>query len=540
MRSSAWLRLASIASFASFASLAALLVAGCGDNLAPPDEDEPGDDGPPTVEPPPGPPEPPPDLQPGSFLSPMVQLQRLQGEIDHLHVDEVRLRDDHLLFQCAYTFGVIDATDPQAMDYLAQGLKHTIPGDERQPGCIHLAWDDTDYDIVYTTHRGNIRNPAFLGGWDITDPALPVQIPVLQEPGVSYEGVDVANGNVFVALKQDGLGVYQRDAANNLTRVGTAAGFGSAWGVFARAADNVVFVADSLGGLVTVDAADPVNPVVLGQVATGGQARGVVVDGDTAYVAAGSAGVAVVDVSDLAKPVVVGRATMPGSALRVAVSEGYLSVAAWDDARVYDVSSPAEPRFVGAVRIPQPDPDITDADRPDPTMRVLGIAARGRDLFVGSWWVLHSFRFFPERQAPNIRLAETFMMTDFGRVPAGSQETLPFEVTNQGTAPLTLVNNWVAGSYSVEPRQMRLDPGESGQLSVTYEATSDEMEVGYLQILSDDPQAPLRTAYLVGNQPGLGVGQPMPETQATLLDGEYWSTSQVQDKVLLLGYFATF
>jgi hypothetical protein len=512
----------------------AALPAACGDNLAPPVDDEPDDDG--VVEPPP---DVPPDLQPGSFLSPLVQLQRLQGEIDHLHVDEVRLRDDNLLFQCAYTFGVIDATDPQSMEYLAQGLQHTIPGDERLPGCIHLAWDDTDYNIVYTTHRGNIRNPAFLGGWDITDPAAPVQIPVLQEPGVSYEGVDVASGNVFVGLKQDGLGVYQRDAGNNLTRVGTATGIESAWGVFARP-DGVVFVADSLGGLVTVDAADPTNPVVVGQVATGGQARGVVVDGDTAYVAAGSAGVAVVDVSDLARPVVIGHATMPGSALRVAYSAGYLSVAAWDDVRVYDVSRPSEPRFIGAVRIPQPDADITDADRPDPTMRVLGIAARGNDLFVGSWWVLHSFHFFPERQAPNIRVPETFMMTDFGRVAAMSEETLPFEVANQGTAPLTLVNNWVAGPYTVEPRQLRLEPGESSQLSITFHPTSDEMQAGYLQILSDDPQAPLRTAYLVGNQPGLGVGQPLPETQATLLDGEYWSSSQVQDKVLLLGYFATF
>jgi len=513
----------------------ASLAAACGDNLGPPSDDSDdlgtGDDVP----------DPPddPDLQPGSFLSPLVQLQRLQGDINHLHVDEVRLRDDNLLFQCAYTFGVVDTTDPQAMEYLAQGLTHTIPGDERQPGCIHLAWDDTVTNIVYTTHRGNIRNPAFLGGWDITDPEAPVQIPVLQEPGISYEGIDVANGNVFVGLKQDGLGVYQRDEANNLTRVGTAIGFQSAWGVFARP-DGAVFVADSLGGLVTVDGTDPANPAILGQVATGGQARGVVVEGDIAYVAAGSAGVAVVDVSDLANPVVIGRASMPGSALRVAVSGGFLSVAAWDDARVYDVSSPASPRFLGAVRIPQPDADIVDADRPDPTMRVLGIAARGQDIFIGSWWVLHSYHLFPERQAPNIRLPETFMLTDFGRVPRQTQETLPFEVTNQGTAPLTLVNSWVYGPYTVEPRQMRLDPGASGELSITFNPTVDEKEVGYLQILSDDPAAPLRTVYLVGNQPGLGVGQKLPDTQAVLLDGEPWSSSQVQDKVLLLGYFATF
>ncbi|HWM87516.1 MAG TPA: DUF1573 domain-containing protein [Kofleriaceae bacterium] len=514
-----------------------MALAACGDNLAPLDDDDPGDPSDPDD---PDPPDEPEDLQPGAFLSPLVQLQRLQGEEDHLHVDEVRLRDDDLLFQCSYTFGVVDATDAQAMQYLSQNLNHVVPGDEREPGCLHVAWDDTAYNIVYTTHRGNIRNPAFLSGWDITDPEVPVQIPVLQEPGISYEGVDVANGNVFVGLKQDGLGVYQRDAGNNLTRVGTAGGFESAWGVFARP-DGIVFVADSLGGLVTVDATDPTSPVIVGQVATGGQARGVVVDGDIAYVAAGSGGVAVVDVADLARPVVIGRATMPGSAIRVAYSEGRLFVAAWNDARVYDVSVPASPRFVAAVRVPQPDDDIVDADRPDSTSRIFGIAARGKDVFLGSWWVLHSYRLYPERVAPNIRLPETFMLTDFGRVAAGGEETLPFEVVNQGTAPLTLVNNWVSGSaFTVEPRQLRLEPGESSNLSLTYKPSAGATETGYLQILSDDPQAPLRTAYLVGNQEGLGVGDPMPETRGVLLDGAPWSSSLTDGKVLLLAYFATF
>lgn len=481
-----------------------------------------------------------PGLEPGSFLSPMVLQQRLQGEVNHLHVDEVRLRDDNLLFQCAYTFGVVDAANPQAMEYLSENLRHTIPNDTRRPGCIHLAWDDTAYHIIYTTHRGNIRNPAYLSGWDITDPTVPVQLPVLQEPGVSYEGIDVMDGNVFVGLKQDGLGVYQRDpATNTLTRVGTAGGFTSAWGVFARQ-DNIVFVADSLGGLATVDATDPTNPIKLGEVATGGQARGVVVDGDIAYVAAGSAGVVVVDVSDVARPSVVTRVSMPGSAIRVAVSEGFLYVAAWNDARAYDVSDPSAPRFLGAARVTQRDDDIVDPNRPDSTMRIFGIAARGRDVFLGSWWVLHSFRLFPERVAPNIRLPETYMLTDFGRVEADAEETVPFEVTNQGTAPLTMVNNWASGPFEVSPRQMRLAPGESGTLSIAFHPTSEEMAVGYLQILSDDPSAPLRTAYLVGNQPGLGVGQPLPDTSAVLLDGSNWYSSQVEDKVLLLGYFATF
>lgn len=511
------------------------LLAGCGDNV--------GADGAPDAAapaPPPDAPNNPADagpgmLEPGAYLSPLVQLQRLQGEEDHLHVDEIRLRDDGLLLQCSYTFGVVDATDAGDMDYLAQNLRHDIPGDTRRPGCIHLA---SDGDIVYTTHRGNIRNPTYLSGWDITDREEPVQLPVLQEPGVSYEGIDVANGHIFVGLHEGGLGVYRRDDTNNFVRVGLATGFTNAWGVVARG--NTVFVADHEGGLVTVDVTDPANPTVLGKVVTGGQATGVDVDGNFAYVAAGSAGLVVVDVSNLASPTIVGSAQMRGSAIRVAYSEGRVAVAAWNDARVYDVSNPASPTFIGAVRLTQDD-DVPDGDRPAPTSRVLGIAARGDDVFVGNWHVLYSYRLHAERKAPSILLPEAVLMMDFGPVAVGESSTIPLEVTNQGTAPLTLVNSWVFGdSYTVTPRQARVEPGETARLTVTYTATKTELETGYLQILSDDPQAPLRAAYLVGNQPGLGVGMTLPETNAVLLDGEPWSSSQTLGNVVLLAYFATF
>src|SRR5947207_794627 len=131
-------------------------------------------------------------LQPRTYVSPLTQLQRLEGKTNHLHTEEVRYRPaDERLFLCGYfEFQVIDARDPAHMRYLAEGLSHTIPNDQRKPGCVNLAYDG---NIVYTTHRGNIDNPAFLSGWDLsrTDPenpeaVAPVQLPVVQEPDVSY------------------------------------------------------------------------------------------------------------------------------------------------------------------------------------------------------------------------------------------------------------------------------------------------------------------------------------------------------------------
>jgi peroxiredoxin len=472
-------------------------------------------------------------LEPGHFLSPLVELQSLHDVGSH--TDEVRIREDNLLLNCSYTFNVIDAADPKDMEALAAGLKHEIPGDIRKPGCKHLAWDD---NLVFTTHLGNIKNPAFLSGWDITDPKAPVQLKVLQEPGVSYEGIDVANHAIFVGLHGGGLGVYNYDAINGFTRVGALGGFTNAWGVAAR--DNHVFVGDGVDGLVTVDATDPANPIELGRVATGGQAKGVVVNGDFAYVAAGSAGVAIVDISDLKNPLVVAHAKMPGTALRVAYSENRIFVAAWNDVRVYDVSTPAKPTFVAAVRIPRHF-DYEDLNRELPTMRIFGVAARAQDVFIGTWENPFSYRLEPDRLAPNIRLPESAARTDFGPLAMGASKTLPFEVTNQGTAPLTLVDNWVSGSaFSVEPRQARIQPGETFKLNVTYVASSMDEEVGYLNIVSDDPAAPVRKAYLVGNSPGVTVGAPLPATTGAMLDGTSWTSEESKGSVLILTYFATY
>lgn len=525
-------------------------------------------------------------LQPGNYLPPLARLQRIEGKITHLHVDEVRYRaEDAKLFQCSYTFGVLNAKDPANIGYLVEGLKHTVPHDQRTPGCIHLAWDG---DIVYTTHRGNLSNPAFLSGWDIgkTDPAdasgkklLPQQLPVLQEPGVSYEGVDVADGYVFVAIAGDGLGVYQRDpAGQQLSRVASLGDLGSTWGI--RVKDGLAVLTDLGGRLLTVDVSDPKAPKLLGSLEIPGVPRGLAVDGSTAYVAAGSGGLVLADLSDPAAPRMLGQAPTPGSAIRVDYAKGHAYVAAWNDARAYDVSDPSQPRLVGATRLTQQATYGADAGdvvvgRPPVTSRTLGIAAHEDFVFVGNWWVLYSYRLHPERQAPNILIPEDANTIDFGPVAAGEEKTATLEVSNQGTAPLNLFNNWVDNpAFQVEPRQVQVPAGGKVSLELRFRpaAAGDAAQAGAqstgaaaaaaastdpaasevaaqaeavpamatLHLWSDDPDFPVRTAILTANRPGLGIGKTLPETKVALLDGGAWSTSENQDQVLLLAYFATF
>lgn len=486
----------------------------------------------------------PPPLQPGKFQSPLVLQQRLQGQVGHLHVDEVRYRaSDAKLFQCSYTFGVIDAKNAANMRYLAENLKHKIPNDRRSPGCIHLAWDG---DVIYTTHRGNLSNPTFISGWDISTKDSgdgrrmePTQLPVLQEPGESYEGIDVENGVVYVALKSNGLGVYRRNVkTNTLSRVASIAGLGSTWGV--RVSNHTAFVTSLEGSLATVDVTNPTQPKLLGKVATGGVSRGLAVDGRMAYVAAGSEGLVVVDASDLTAPKVVGKAQTRGTAIRVDYSAGHAFVAAWNDARVYDVSQPDRPRFIGAVRLTT-DVNYPEHGRAPVTARTLGIAANGNDVFVGNWWVPYSYRLYPDRTAPNLVLPEEINLTDFGPVEPGMTSTIPVEIKNQGAAPLTLFNNWMTEpAFTIAPAQLSIPAGETRRVNLTYKASGSDVEKAILNIWSDDPLQPVRTGFVVGNHEGLGVGKPLPETRITLLDGSEWSSSQVQNKVMLLAYFATF
>ena len=120
---------------------------------------------------------------------------------------------------------------------------------------------------------------------------------------------------------------------------------------------------------------------------------------------------------------------------------------------------------------------------------------------------------------------------------------MPLTVTNQGTAPLKVLSA-VADKpqFTVTPAQLSVPPGKTATLTLKYTPSSDAKETALLRITSDDPIEPTRIGYLVGNQPGLGVGRPLPETKVNLVDGGQWSSTspEAKGKVTLLAYFATF
>lgn len=546
------------------------------------------------------------DLDPGQFMKPIVWLQEIQnsgGAIgtagagsNHMHLSEMVYREaipdtdgvdatsnaaPPMLIQCSYYFGFYNATNPGSMSVMAQGWRHAKTTGTKEPGCIHLALDDVDRELVFTTHHGGITDGlGFLSGWDLnlvnstTDSnadgivdsptsvtTAPAEIPKLTEPDISYEGLDVEDGLIWVTLHKDGLGAYTYDTNTQIfTPVVKYKGtLENSWDV--RVEGDLAYVADGIGGLVTIDVSDPLNPVELDRVLFGGQARDIMVNGDVVYVAAESGGVAVVDASDPADLYYVQSLDVgSGGAIAIDFDNGKLYVGAWNDARVYDTTvDPYYPAIIGAVRhtvakeykIEGQDP------RPDMTDRVLAVAGKDNYLFNGTWWVPNNYEVFADRVAPYIDLPQNVAQMTFpGDLNYGESSTFDVVVRNGGNADLTVTDVWSTNpSFTPSTTEMVIPPGSSQTLTMTFTAsigvdaapttdtadTFSAYESGILNIVSDDPSQPIRQGFMEGNVDSLSIGDAFPETLATLTDGSEWSfTQDALGSVTLVAYFATF
>lgn len=600
------------------ALLAVLLLAGaCARPVAPGPADEPaapsapGADPGPTTTPSPGRPGPtavaPPadtELEPGVHPVVLEHVQTLADGPKQMHVADLLLLDARpdtdpdplasnatppLLLQCSRDFGVFDASDPRALVALAEGLVHTKTGGDWKPGCTHLAADDDDRDLVFTTNRGGVGDGiGFLSGWrlnlvnaaadadadgEIDDPDAIASVDVveldqhcgdlLDEDGghdkdckdsegetlVSFEGLDVEDGVIWVTEHQRGLAAFTYDPVKDrFTEIGRYAGLENAWDVVVTG--TVALVADGIGGLVALDVSDPAAVIELDRMVFDGHARDLRVDGTTAYVAAESGGVVVVDVTDPAALSLRTFLDTGGSAIAVDHDDGRLYVAAWEDVRVYDVADPAAPALLGAARRTFTS-EVGDAAAPDDlevTDRILAVAGRGDALYAGNWWAPNVYAVHPDATAPYIDLPETVARIVIpGDVPPGGTATFEIPVHNGGTAPLTVWDAWADDpGWVVSPTDVLVPVGGDAVLTVTFTAgpgidgvATEESTI--VHIASDDPAQPVRQAFAIANAVELGAGDPFPETLVTLMDGTDWSyTRDALGSVTLVVYFATF
>ncbi|GEM_PF-1073947 len=450
---------------------------------------------------------------------------------------------DGLVFFCSGVLGmnVYDASDPEDLTYRSRiGFSQ---GSLTYPRCQHVVVDPADRRTYVSNRANSIQPQSWIGTADLSNVERPDEIGMLLLDE-SPEGMAVHGDLLLVAAHEAGLIVFRRDGGDLIERGRVATE--NAWGV--AALGDTAWVADGAGGLVTVDISDPDDPRVAHTLPLDGAAKHVALPPpDVAAaldarglppllaVAAGTAGVAVVDRSG---PAVLLAADTPGAgtavAWTVATDPGgtprpAVVLADWADVRVFEVGDD----LVQVAREPLP---IGPANRRE--SRTMGIAAAGDVFFSGNWTELVSYRWFPDRLAPDLEVSHNPVLLP--QTPAGTSSSFPLRLTNSGTTDLTFRGTTAALDELSVDAPATLGPGETAVATVGFESLTDAGVSTTLSLLTDDPDQPELIVQVEANRPGIGIGEPADASVFDDIDGASIVLADLRGSVVLLAYFATF
>jgi hypothetical protein len=195
-----------------------------------------------------------------------------------------------------------------------------------------------------------------LSVFDISDKSNPVKI---SELDLSGDGMDVFISGKFayVACGYSGLQIIDISDIKNMRTVSSFKQEDSSndYATRLQVKDNLVFLADSVGGFKIIDASVPEAPEIISKFGSTyqGSIEDVTVDGNTAFLADYRAGFIVVDIRDLKNPKLVSETRTTGMAKGVCRIEtgqeksSYVLVADYKDIKVIDISDTSNPVIAG-------------------------------------------------------------------------------------------------------------------------------------------------------------------------------------------------
>ncbi len=454
----------------------------------------------------------------GELGDPLTVVAEFGPTGDHYLQSRV---DGDVLYVCSGRGGLqtFDVGDPDR--FSPRGSTEFSLGNR----CQYLTID-SERQVAYVTHAAEQTNPqSFVGMVDISNPGNPNEQWVLPTDG-QPAGLDVQGDTLAVAAKADGL--LLMDASVAPAAMLATAPLTEAWNVAIR--DDLAYVANGAAGLSVVDISDPGAPSVLGDVALEGIAKDLVLDGDHAYVALGGEGIAAVDISNPDGPALLDWERTPGSALALAVSPEHdaLFVADWNDIRLFDISNRDNPFALGREALP------LGQDRDSRTM---GIAARGEYVYGSNWDVVGSYRFTAGVSAPDLVLDPADVQVP--DAAAGETSVAVVVLSNDGPHPLQMLSLEADPQLDIGDLPESIDPFSKVTVEVEFSASSPQPFDGTIELLSDDVDQPSQSLRITANQPGLGVGDQVPDWQYFDLDNNVIQLGQY-DGPVLLAYFATF
>ena len=257
----------------------------------------------------------PPPLEPGSYESPLVRLQQLVGENNHLHTDEVRYRASVTgsCFTAATTSASSTRATPGEWFTSPRSCATRFPAIAASPAAFTSPGTATSF-TPSTAATSTTRRFSPVGASSVT-----------RRSGEADRGAAAGAAGTGCQLRghrhrerPDLRGAappwprHLPPDAERVRFVSERSPVSTTHGACACAATPPSSPMD-WRGLAIVDVTDPKTPALVGRAAIDGQARGLAIDGDHAFVAAGSAGLVVVDVSDLRAPKVKGARECPAA-----------------------------------------------------------------------------------------------------------------------------------------------------------------------------------------------------------------------------------
>ncbi|NHJ49927.1 MAG: hypothetical protein FK733_19200 [Asgard group archaeon] len=169
--------------------------------------------------------------------------------------------------------------------------------------------------------------------------------------GLAYK-VHAEEDLVYIAEKLGGIDIVNVSNPSDPFEVGEWSGtHGVAYGTFIEG--NTAFLADKDMGLVILDITNPEVPLKLSQYNNGERCYNVEVVNDIAYVANYHEGLLILDVSDLESPQVLSSTGSPDYATDIDVFGDYAFIAARKYGLiVFDISNPSSPQQIGSYLFP--------------------------------------------------------------------------------------------------------------------------------------------------------------------------------------------
>ena len=394
------------------------------------------------------------------------------------------------------------------------------------PRCQHVALDADGQRAVLTNRGDEVQPTPWLFVYDVEDPATPLALRGWSGDA-SIEGVVWHGDRIYAAAHTAGILVFEDTGGDALEMVGSYADADSdAWLPVVHG--EHLYVAEGSHGVRVYDiSAD--DPAPIAAVPLEGSSRDLALDGDTLFVAASSAVVAL-DIADPTAPAQVASTPTPGTAVALARGDdGLIYTAEWDEVRAYDPAQSLQ--RVWSEVVPTGD-DFS---------RVLTVAAhpdRTR-VYAGEWTGMHIFESHPGATGPDIVAAPTSVQ--FGRIEVGDDDDHVVLIRNEGDQTLHVYGYESSrAAVSVDDACFEVEPGAVHALELRFTPDTDTTIAGQVELLTDDPDEPEYEVRFVGNAAGADVGDPMPDFMLQDLEGNDWTRADLDGKVVLLAYFATF